>query len=148
MQLAPATPRGLESVDVTFSTWALQQAYTPANTSLPATGPDGWSHPITLNVYSATSGANPTVGSLLGSVTQDVRIPWRPAADPTCPTATAWRQASTGSCFNGYAFTRTFDFSGLTTPVTLADQVIVTVALRHADLRSRAPSASMARTTR
>ena len=51
-----------------------------------------WSHPITLNIYSFVPGAPlNTMGTLLGTVTQMVTIPWRPVADPTCPTPTAWR---------------------------------------------------------
>jgi hypothetical protein len=44
------------------------------------------------------------------SVTQTFLIPWRPEADPTCPYGgTAWRSPVDNSCYNGLAFTITFD---------------------------------------
>ncbi len=61
------------------------------------------------------SGANPAPGSLIATQTQVFAIPWRPAADPTCPGGTAWR-ASDGNCYNGLAFTVTFNFTGTTVP--------------------------------
>lgn len=113
------TDRNLQTVTVTMSDWALASDYP----SLPAAG---WTHPITLNIYNAVPGAPlNTAGSLLGTVTQTVTIPWRPAADPTCPGGTAWR-AGDGQCYNGIAFNSTFDLSSLN--VTLPSSVIVGVA--------------------
>jgi hypothetical protein len=63
--------------------------------------------------------------TLLGTTTQTVTIPWRPQADPTCATPTAWR-AGDGQCYNGFAFNATFDLSSLN--VTLPNDVIVGVA--------------------
>jgi hypothetical protein len=62
-----------------------------------------------------TSGPNPAPGTLIATRTQTFAIPWRPAADPTCPGGTAWR-ASDGNCYNGLAFTVTFDFTGTPVP--------------------------------
>lgn len=113
------TARKLNTVTVTMSDWALASDYP----LLPAAG---WTHPITLNVYSAVPGTPlNTVGSLLGTVTKNVTIPWRPAADPTCAGGTAWR-ASDGLCYNGISFNAKFDLSSL--HVTLPDDVIVGVA--------------------
>jgi hypothetical protein len=128
VQLA-GTNRVPDTVTVTMVNWALQstpanEAYCSANPS--KCNPDSFIHPITLNVYSAIP-ATPlnTVGPLLGSVTQMVSVPWRPEADPTCPSGTAWR-ASDGNCYNGFAFNATFDLSSLN--VTLPDDIIVGVA--------------------
>jgi len=113
------TDRNLNAVTVTMSDWALNSDYP----SMPSAG---WTHPITLNIYNAVP-ATPlnTLGSLLGTVTQTITIPWRPVADPTCAGGTAWR-ASDGLCYNGLAFNATFDMSSL--HVTLPNDVIVGVA--------------------
>lgn len=114
--------RRLNTVTVTMSDWALQSDYPGVGTSA------GWTHPITLNVYSVAAG--PAVGSLLATVTQTIAIPWRPAADPTCPGGTAWR-ADDGHCYNGLAFNASFDMSGL--GVVLPSDIIVGVAYNTAD---------------
>ncbi len=117
------TDRNLNTVTVTMSDWALYSEYSTNSTY---TGNSAsWTYPITLNIYNATPGAPNTVGSLLGSVTQPVTIPWRPVADTTCAGSTAWR-ASDGQCYNGIAFNATFDMSSL--GVTLPNAVIVSVA--------------------
>jgi PEP-CTERM motif len=103
-----AGPRGLDSVTVRMSTWALKSTYTgnPLYTNAA-----GYDHDLTFNVYGAGSGATP--GSLLATKTIDTLIPWRPAADPTCAGGgTAWRAAD-GGCYNGMAFDVVFDFSTL-----------------------------------
>jgi len=106
------TARDLDHVTVLMSDWALASTYG----SLSPT----WDYPLTLNLYNVdNSGANPEPGSLIASVTQFFAIPWRPEADPTCPGGTAWR-AGDGNCYNGYAFTVSFDFTGTTVP----DQLI------------------------
>jgi hypothetical protein len=111
--------RVADTVTVTMSDWALRSDY-------PALPSAGWTHPITLNIYKAVSGTPlNTVGPLLGTVTQTVRIPWRPAADATCPGGTAWR-AGDGQCYNGFAFNASFNLRGLN--LVLPSDVIVTVA--------------------
>ncbi len=72
-----------------------------------------YSHPITLNLYDASGAAL----ALVAARTQTFAIPPRPAADPTCPdtgygAGFAWR-ASDGRCYNGLAFTITFDLGDL-----------------------------------
>ncbi len=113
------TNRLLKTVTVTMSTWAYQATY-PAMTD-----PTGWDHPITLNIYNGEPGDPNTLGSLIATKTQVFHIPWRPAADPTCATPTAWR-AGNGTCYNGYAFNITFNLSSLN--VTLPDDIIVGIA--------------------
>jgi hypothetical protein len=99
-----------------MSDWALASTY---GSTTPT-----WNHPITLNLYDVdNSGANPAPGMLIATQTQTFAIPWRPEADPTCPTPTAWR-ASNGNCYNGYAFEIAFDFTGTTVP----NQIIYGVA--------------------
>jgi hypothetical protein len=96
------TSRVLQSATVTLSDWALHNDYP----SMPLAG---WTHPITFNVYSVGSDGLP--GTPLGSVTQTVTIPWRPAASPSCP-GTAWSDGN-GHCYNGKAFNATFDLSSI-----------------------------------
>jgi hypothetical protein len=98
-----------------MSDWALHSSYP----SMPAAG---WSHPITLNLYN-TNLADPTKpGTLIESTTETFLIPWRPAADPTCPGGTAWR-ASDNLCYNGLAFNITFDLD-----VVVPDTIVYGIA--------------------
>ncbi len=110
------THRRAASATVLMSTWALNSTY-------PSMSASGYSHPITLKIYAVSTG--PAPGALLGTVTQSFLIPWRPAADPTCPNSTAWR-AGNGNCYNGFAFPITFDLRPLA--LTLPNQVIVGIA--------------------
>jgi len=112
------TNRVLRTVTVTMSTWALHSSY-------PAMDSSGWTHPITLNIYNVIPGTPNGLGTLIATRTQTFPIPWRPEADPTCSTPTAWR-AGDGNCYNGYAFNITFDMSSLL--VTLPNDIIVGVA--------------------
>jgi hypothetical protein len=121
VQLA-GTNRVLDTVTVTLSNWALYADY--AADPRYAGNSSTWSHPITVNVYSTHLGANGAPDTLLATVTQNVTIPWRPAADPTCP-GTAWK-AGDGNCYNGIAFNAVFDLSS--SNVTLPNDVIVGVA--------------------
>lgn len=121
VQLA-GTNRALRNVTVTMVTWAHYATYSAD----PSYNPASWSHPITLNIYNFVPGTPlNTKGTLLGTVTQMVTIPWRPAADPTCETPTAWR-ASDGNCYNGFAFNITLDMSSLN--LTLPNDIIVGIA--------------------
>ncbi|MBX7053580.1 MAG: carboxypeptidase regulatory-like domain-containing protein [Pyrinomonadaceae bacterium] len=101
------TDRVLGSVDVTMVTWAPKSDWPLYGT------PTDWNHNFTINIYNVVAGSPlNTKGSLIATVTQSKSVPWRPAADPTCPGGTAWR-AGDGSCYNGYAFNLSFDMSSL-----------------------------------
>ena len=123
------TNRVLNTVTVTMSDWALYADYA-ADARYVANNAT-WTHPITVNVYSSHLDANGVPDTLLATKTQNVTIPWRPVADPTCPTPTAWRSLSDGQCYNGIAFNATFDLSSPN--VTLPNDVIVSVAYNTAD---------------
>jgi hypothetical protein len=123
------TDRVLKTVTVTMSDWALYSDY--ATDVRYAGNSATWSHPITVNVYSNHLGANGAPDTLLATKTQTVVIPWRPAADPTCPNGgTAWR-AGDGNCYNGIAFNAVFDLSSLS--AVLPNDVIVGFAFNTAD---------------
>jgi len=124
------TDRVLKTVTVTMSDWAVHSDYAsdaryPANSAT-------WSHPVTVNVYSNHL-TNGVPDSLLATMTENITIPWRPEADPTCTGGTAWR-AGDGACYNGIAFNAVFDLSSLT--ATLPNDVIVGIAFNTADYGS------------
>jgi hypothetical protein len=122
--------RRLSTVTVTMSDWALYSDYS-SDVRYSADSMT-WSHPITINVYSNLDD-NGIPDTLLATKTQSVTIPWRPAADASCSTPTAWR-AGDGQCYNGFAFNAAFDLSNLN--VTLPDDVIVGIAYNTADYGS------------
>jgi len=110
------TGRALGNVTLVMSDWALASTYGAATPT--------WNHPVTFNLYNVdNSGPAPAPGSLIATQTHTFAMPWRPEADPTCAGGTAWR-AGDGNCYNGYAFTITFDFTGTTVP----DRIIYGVA--------------------
>jgi hypothetical protein len=98
IQLEADTPRFAATAKVLMSSWAKHSEYPDEFTN------DGYEHPITLNIYTST-GVEP-----IQTTTQNFLIPWRPEADPDC--GTAWKGAD-GNCYNGKAFTITFDLKGL-----------------------------------
>jgi hypothetical protein len=106
--LAGSARKGV-SATILMSNWALHSTY-------PSMSADGFMHPITLNIYSDAAHAAAHTADV-ASITQNVLIPWRPEADPTCATPTAWR-ASNGSCYNGYAVPITINLGGVVLPST------------------------------
>src|SRR6185503_2306480 len=77
VMFAPATPRNLSTVTVTMSSWGCQSGTWNGGNCVTTSGAT-FSHPITLNIYNV--GPSNTVGSLIGSVTQNFNIPYRPSA--------------------------------------------------------------------
>jgi len=125
------TNRKLNTVTITMSNWALQS--TPTNVAYCSTNPSlcssaGFMHPFTLSFYNVGSGTAGTrqIGSQITTLTETKFVPWRPEADPTCSTPTAWRSPSDNLCYNGYAFNLTFDMSSLN--AVLPNDVIVGIA--------------------
>ena len=69
--------------------------------------------PITLNIYNP--GITSTPGTLIASDTQNFEIPYRPSADNTmCGNTGQWYDATTGTCYFGFATNITFDASNFT----------------------------------
>src|ERR1051325_6392442 len=124
IMFAPATGRSLSSVVLTMSNYGCQSGHwfsTDCVTNPGAT----YTHPITLNIYNV-AGTN-QVGTLIGSVTQNFALPFRPTADVincTGASAGAWYDAASNTCFFGKASNITFNLSGLVVP----DQVIFGIA--------------------
>jgi hypothetical protein len=96
IQLVAGMGRHGDEATVIMSTWSIE----------------AYSHPITLTLYEAVDGE---LGPAFKTVTKVFDMPARPAADPTCTTATAWR-AINGNCYNGFAFPITFDLGGVELP--------------------------------
>jgi hypothetical protein len=109
------TARRARSVTVLMSDWAKHSDY-------PSLPDAGYTHPITLNLYAVNAG--PALGALLGTVTQDFLIPWRPETTLSCVGNDGWMAG--GICYHGFAFTITFDLSSLA--LTLPRDLIVGVA--------------------
>lgn len=99
VRLEANTPRRAGSVTVLMSNWAEWSSYP----SLPS---GGFLHAITLNIY--RNAAQAAAHTPVRTLTQTFLIPWKPAHDPSCPGA-AWKSPIDGLCYNGFAFTITFD---------------------------------------
>ncbi|HLJ13983.1 MAG TPA: hypothetical protein VKV15_05760 [Bryobacteraceae bacterium] len=111
-------------VTVLMSDWAKHSDY-------PSMSSAGYTHPITLAIYDTV--ANARAHNPLFSVTQPFLIPWRPEPDPTCIDTgfSPWRSPVDQKCYNGFAFTITFDVrhAGIGgAPVQLPDTLIFGVA--------------------
>ncbi len=98
----PVSGGQLATATVAMSDWALESSFEPVGTSA------GFNQLLTLTIYAA--GAGNSVGSVLGSVTTDAFIPWRPEASEGCGTA---YRADDGNCYNGSLSLVTFDFTSL-----------------------------------
>ncbi len=143
VNLATGTGRTLVSLNVVFSGFACGMSGTWYDSNDPCvTDPANptFQLPITANIYAVqTTGCPGGViacpGALLATVSPTQTIPFRPSADPVrCPnTPDQWFNpnditdsvTSPGKCESGIATVLTFTF---TSPVTIPDQVIWTVA--------------------
>jgi hypothetical protein len=103
------TNRDAKKVTITMSSWGCQAGAWFSADCVTAPGAT-FSIPITLNIYNAGS---PTPGSLITTRTQTFTIPYRPSTDNINCTGGRWYQASTATCFNGFASNITFDLSSL-----------------------------------
>lgn len=116
------TARTLTTVVQGLSSWGCQSGHWYdglCSTALGAT----FSHPITLNIYNV--GVGNQVGTLIATTTQTFAIPYRPSADNVnCTGANAgkWFDATSATCFNGYATKITFNLTGL--GIVVPNQVI------------------------
>ncbi|HVE53059.1 MAG TPA: hypothetical protein VNB23_06710 [Ramlibacter sp.] len=111
VKLKAGTPRKLRAVTVAMSSWACQSGGWNTENCMSDAGAT-FTHPITLKIYSES-------GTLLATRTQTFTAPYRPSMDETCE-AGRWK-APDGTCYNGKAFTITFDMTELA--VTLPDTV-------------------------
>lgn len=121
MQL-DGTNRVDPTVTVLMSSWACQSGTWNGGDCLTTSGAT-FTHPVTLNVYNV--GTSDSVGTLITSKTESFAMPYRPSADSiNCTDGNAGKWSDGTTCYNGKAFTISFDFTGTTLP----NKVIIGVA--------------------
>jgi hypothetical protein len=115
--------RTLGTVSMVMSTKAqyVDHAYDQRYTSNTST----WTLPVTITIYGNTLNEIYQPGPVIATLTQNIAVPWRPAADSTCANQTYWRAAD-GACYEGKAFTAVFDMSSL--GATLPNDIIVSAS--------------------
>jgi hypothetical protein len=102
--------RTLKKVTVTMSSWGCQRGHW--NTGDCFTNPGAtFRHAITLNLYAVNGDQSP--GALIAKVTPTFTMPYRPSASTKCTGAFAgeWFDKKSETCFNGKAFTITFNLT-------------------------------------
>jgi hypothetical protein len=104
------------TLTVVMSSWACQNGtWSDQNCG---TNPGAtFSHPLTAKVYEVGDDNEP--GELIGVVRHTFKMPYRPSANfakCTGDDAGKWYQATSGTCFNGKAFTVTFGLGSLDLP--------------------------------
>jgi hypothetical protein len=119
----PAIGATMHKVSVVMDSWACQQGRWYLGTCVSKKNAS-FDQPITLNIYSAI-GENPV--ALLGTMTDNFKMPYRPSSDPiNCPaTPTKWYSSVDNKCYNGIASVITFNVTPL--GIALPAKVILTV---------------------
>lgn len=124
------TQRKNPKVTVLMSSWACKSGNWNLNNCITNPG-STFTHPVTLKIYNVNS--DDSVGSLIKTDTETFTMPYRPTADDgtNCNAAngTAGEWWDGTSCYNGKAFTISFDLNG----VTLPDDVIISVGYNTSD---------------
>jgi hypothetical protein len=126
VRLEPGTPRSLQSVRVTLSSWGCQSGTWNGGDCLTTAGAT-FAHSITLTIYAM--GAGGAVGAEVAHKTQTFNIRYRPSANNvkcTDDDAGKWFKKADGTCYNGFAQSIKFGFAGELIPVDR--EVIWTVA--------------------
>jgi hypothetical protein len=119
-----------QSIQIGMSSWACETGSWNGPSECVTTKGAKFEVPLTVNLYNV--GPANAVGSLITSVTQTVRIPYRPSQNNkkcTGEDAGAWYDMSSKTCFHG-------KFAKVTVKlgkVALPAQVIVTVAYNTSD---------------
>ena len=107
-----------------MSSWGCQSGAWHTNNCSTSQG-SSFTHRMKFNVYEV--GVNDEPGELIGRVTRNIVMPYRPSANFThCNGANAgkWYKASEATCYNGRAFQRNIRLGDLELP----DKVIVGIA--------------------
>ncbi len=94
--------------DAKYAAWATDSRYTSSSS--------GFVVPVTLNFYTIDSEGE--TGNKLGTITSNITMDWVPSYRGPSPT---------GDGYNGWAFTRTVDVSGLNIVVPSSENIIMTV---------------------
>jgi len=136
-EISLAGSSSLANVTIGLSDWAVASTYLdgsgnalPAYSSIASSlSTAGFTVPLTVNIYSVNNaGSTPAAGALLGSVTTNTLVAWRPegVANPANPSDTSGWIAADGNYYHGLYTTASFNFSGQN--IVLPNQVIVTLA--------------------
>lgn len=115
------TDRDLQTITVGLVSWACE---TGGGETCATTPGSSFTHPITITLYE--EGTAPAPGAVIATLTKDVAVPYRPSADPSCPSATQWYSEVLDTCQNGFLFLEEFDFASQV--VSLPDRVVVSVS--------------------
>lgn len=122
------TNRDLSTVEVVLVDWACESGHWTGTPAICMTTPGAtFTHPMTMNIYNVNTVDPTKPGTLIGTRTQTVTVPFRPSSDATnCSGSNPSQQWWDGTkCNYGLAFTTTWDFSSLN--LVLPDSVIVTI---------------------
>jgi hypothetical protein len=123
VRLEAGTPRRLQSVRVTLSSWGCESGTWNGGDCFTTPGTT-FAHPVTLNVYDM--GTDGSVGALLATKTQTFDIRYRPSANDVRCNDGKWFKKADGTCYNGFAQSIKFGFAGELIPMDR--EVIWTVA--------------------
>jgi hypothetical protein len=115
----------LKSVQVTMSDWACQSGQWNLHNCVTTPGAT-FKQDITIKVYSVIGATTP--GPLLGALTRNFDVPYRPTSTPAqcAGDDSVWFSAADSACYHGLAFPISIDFSSLN--IQLGQRIIVTVA--------------------
>lgn len=130
------------NVTVVLSSWACQNGTWFEGNCSSARGAT-FNQAITVSLYSVTSTYSsvylepvPTPLALIGTITEEFKIPYRPSVTPSCGDNTAdgytypteWYSAEDKTCYDGIAMPVTVDFSGSHIRMPHNSEVIVAVS--------------------
>jgi hypothetical protein len=142
VKLAARDSGNIGNVTVVLSSWACQNGTWFEGTCSSASGAT-FTQPITISLYSVTSTYSsvylepvPTPLALIGTITEQFTIPYRPSVAASCGDDTAdgysyptqWYSTEDKACYNGIAIPVTIDFSGAHIPLPHNSEVIVAVS--------------------
>jgi hypothetical protein len=122
--IEPAAPsKTATKVVVGMSSWACQSGGAEDGSCVTAMGAK-FEWPVTLKLYAV--GPGNSVGTQVAQLTKTFKMPYRPSANPRCPTGGWYRS---GNCFHGKLFKIGFTLRG----VSLPSKTIVAVAYNTSD---------------
>jgi hypothetical protein len=119
----------LQQVTFVMSSWACQSGNWFSGNCVTSSGAT-FRQPLTISVYSANDTVPPTVGSLLGTITETFNIPYRPSSTPSLcgGDATRWYSSKDNTCYHGLADAEKVNLSSQHIPVPANGKIILTVA--------------------
>jgi hypothetical protein len=135
--LSGQSGRTLDTLTIVMSSWACTSGNWYSDNCMTTTNAT-YPVPITVNIYSVTTGASlegaspePAPGTLLGTLTQTFNLPYRPSQDTVNCDDGQWYETTTQSCSNGIAVSITFNLLRL--GIILPSQVIVGIQYNTSD---------------